>query len=156
MIIPEKAVPGGAVQFCLPAGHGLLQGGKRQLLVGPLAVLAVTLHVLELEHHVKLVGILAGILLRQFRSHACRLSDSHNVVFGQYFPVHLLQVFVNVGTVHAVRSEAAVQALNLAVRHFLCLRDHADDVHAEAVDSFVAPPGHHVEYFLSYFGIIPV
>ena len=57
---------------------------------------------------------------------------------------------------YAIRIKAAVEPMHLAVRHLLRLGDHADDVHAEAVDPLVAPPGHHVKHFFAYPGIVPV
>ena len=59
---------------------------------------------------------------------------------------------MDIGTMYTVRAKIAI----LAVRHFLGLGNHTDDVHAETVDALVAPPRHHIKYFPAHFGIIPV
>ena len=56
-----------------------------------------------------------------------------------------------VGAVVPVKS-----SLHLSVRHLLGLGDHADHIHAEAVDPLLAPPGHHVKDFLPYLRVVPV
>ena len=81
MVMPEKAVPCRAVQLCLPAGQGLFQGGEGQLFICPLTVFAVAFDVLELEYHIELAGILAGVLFCRLCGYACRLADCHDIIF---------------------------------------------------------------------------
>ena len=110
----------------------------------------------KLEHHIQFPGILAGVLLRQFRGNARRLSHGHDIIFGQHLPVHLLQISVDIGPVYAVWIKAPIETVYLTVRHFFRLGDHADDVHAEPVDPFLTPPGHHIENFPAHLLVIPV
>ena len=110
----------------------------------------------KLEHHVQLMLIFTGIQLCLLRCHARRLAYREKVIFGQNLFIHLLQILMYIRSVHAVGSEISVFSVSGSVRHFLCLRDHADHIHAEAINSLFAPPGHHIVHFLTYFRIIPV
>ena len=63
---------------------------------------------------------------------------------------------MDVGAVYRIGAVVAVQTLDLAVGQFFYLGDHADHIHAEAIDAFVTPPGHHVKDLLAYLRVIPV
>ena len=43
-----------------------------------------------------------------------------------------------------------------AIGEALILGDHADDVHAEAVDPLFTPPGHHIVYFMAEGRVFPI
>ena len=58
---------------------------------------------------------------------------------------------------YTVRAEISVKtAANLSLREGLILGNHADYVHAEAIDSLVAPEFHHIIDFLADLFIFPV
>ena len=50
--------------------------------------------------------------------------------------------------------ESAIR--NLSIRQSFRFGDHADDIHTEAVDAFLAPPVHHIENFFSNRRVLPV
>ena len=76
---------------------------------------------------------------------------------GEDAPVHFLKIFVDMRTVAYIGTKASIQSVfDRSVRKSRILGNHADDIHAEAIDSLLAPPVHHIEYFIADPGIFPV
>ena len=112
---------------------------------------------LKVEDHIQLGAFVVGVPFRLIHSYPGRLTDSHDVVAGEYTAVHFLKEFMYAGTVADIGVGVAVHAVeDFSVRIRLDLADHGDDIHAETVNSLVAPPGHHIVYFVAHFGILPV
>ena len=65
---------------------------------------------------------------------------------------------MNAGAVDHVGTEISVffSGRHCAVRKALVLAEKAYDVHAETVDSFLAPPGHHIVDFPPHLRVFPV
>ena len=113
---------------------------------------------LKLKSHAQLRAVLVGIAASLVDGQAGAFAHRQQVVAGQDLPVHLLQIAVDVGAIDHIGAEIAVLAagLQLSVRHLGGLGNHADDIHAEAVHSLVAPPAHHLKNFLPNGRIVPV
>ena len=155
-----QGVPCDIRKAFLPFGQVCLQIHQIHLFGRPLAVgIMVQTGVLKLENHVQLCALGIGIFFCLFQSDAGAFANGHDVILGKNTPVHFLQVFVDTGPVagavgnHAVGIQVAVQG---QIGHTVGLGDHGDNIHAEAVDTLVAPPGHHVENLIPDFGIFPV
>ena len=153
VVVPEQAVPRIPAQAELPLREVFLHIGELRLAVVPFAGLAaIGIHELKLEHHAELLAVVAGIFLCLFDRHAGALAHSHQVVVREHARVHFLQIFV---LVRAVRG-ADLAALFGGLKEFRRLRDQADDIHAEAVDTLLAPPVHHIEHGVADLRVIPV
>ena len=113
---------------------------------------------LELEDHAQLMRILSGVLLCFLDGHARRFAHGHQVIAGQHPRVHFLQVFMHMRTVNAVCAKVSITADGgvRVIRHFIGFRNHAYDIHAEAVHALVAPPCHHAVHVVAQFRILPV
>ena len=113
---------------------------------------------LELKYHVQLIARAGRVLFRFVDRDAGSLTDRHDVMLAKHTAVHLLQVLVDTRAVADIRRQVPVKAIRyLAVREGLDLRDHADDIHAETVDTLLsAPPVHHVEDLIADFRVLPV
>ena len=157
VVAEENAVPGHFIQTLLPLGKVLLERHERHLSGGPFELrVSVETYMLELEDHVELGAFAVGVFFGLFERDARRLADGHNVKFGENFLVHLLQVLVDVRPVGRASAVTVELVHERRVGQAGRLGDQADDVHTEAVDSLLAPAGHHIENFLSDSGIVPV
>ena len=110
----------------------------------------------KLKYHVQLMGILTGILLCFFHGNAGSLAYGHDIVSGQHFFVHFLQIIMHMRAMHAIGAKITVQAMHFSVRHIFRLGNHTDHIHTEAINALFTPPGHHIEDFLTHRRIIPV
>ncbi len=63
---------------------------------------------------------------------------------------------MDIRTVYAVRRVISVEISHRTVRHFRCLGNQADYIHTESVDTFIAPPGHHIEDIFADIRVVPV
>ena len=157
MISQKQAVPGQALQFGLPFAHDLTEALEICAAVRPFSVFSVVQsHMLKLEHHVQFLSIRPGVLFGFFNGDAGALPYCHQIIAGQYFPVHFLKVFVYMGAVHASGKGIGGSGIEFAVRKSGLLGDHADHIHTEAVDALFTPPVHHGEDIPAYRRIIPV
>ena len=113
----------------------------------------------ELEHHVELC---AGRVREQqdvVAAHAGALADRHGAgATVEDLASHLGEVFVQVRTFRKVRETLTPRAPGVddAVGHARVLRDQVDDIHAEAVDTAVEPPVHHLVDGGAHVGVVPV
>ena len=110
---------------------------------------------LKLENHIKLAAINVCIFLCLLSIYAWTLTYSNQAILRQHLFVHLTQIFVDVWAVTACVSSVAISILR-SIRQTRILGNHTDYIHTEAIDSFVAPPGHHLKDFLANLRIIPV
>ena len=159
VVVPVERVPGLALQLQLPFVESRAKLREMRLLVRPFAGQRARdgLDVLEMEDHPKLRALGICILLRLVHGHASCLADGQKVIFRQHAAVHFLQELVDPRAVVDVGAvEAKVAHGGLAIREALILGDHADNVHTEAVDSLLAPPGHHVEDLVTDLRVLPI
>ena len=63
---------------------------------------------------------------------------------------------MDVRAVYTVRAIIAVKVCHFSVGHLGGFRNHANDVHTEAVYALIAPPGHHIKDIFSDGGVIPI
>ena len=158
VVAEEEAVPRLAVQLCLPFAQYLFQEQHRNLFRAPRPVFSGDVHMLELEDHAQLMRILSGVLLCLLDGHARRFAHGHQVIAGQHPRVHFLQILMHMRTVNAVCAKVSITADGgvRVIRHFIGFRNHAYDIHAEAVHALVAPPCHHAVHVVAQFRILPV
>ena len=160
MVSKKQAVPCFSLKLLLPLDHGLFE--RLEIISGcspfaKLRMLGSVLHMLELENHVQLTAIFSCIFLCLFYGDTGCFPNCHDIIFRKNFTVHFLKEFVNPWSMNTVRAEISIKtAANLSIREGLVLGNHADHVHAEAVDSFVAPEFHHVINFLTDLFVFPV
>ena len=145
----------------LPMGQVLLEGDELEglgveLAAGPVG----EADVLELEDHVELtsggVGVESGLGARG----PGHLSDGQDVAGPRCedLLVHLVQELMDAGAVGDGGEGVAVE-VTLAlgrVSDRVGLGDEVDDVHAEAVDAAVQPPGHHLVDGAAHLRVLPV
>ena len=158
-MIPQKqAVPRLPLQFCLPFTHDLLKLPQIHTGIIPFAKPAVSqIGMFKLEYHVQLLLRLPCVSLCLRNCNPCRFSNSHNIITGQHFLVHLLQELMHPGTIHDMFSQIPIQPIVcLAVREFLIFGNHTDHIHAETVNPLITPPAHHIIYRISGMFIFPV
>ena len=159
VVVPVERIPGLPLQLGLPFVEGLAKLRKVRLLRRPFAAESAGdgFDMLKMENHAELRALGIGIFLGFVHGHAGRLADGQKVILRKDAAVHLLQVLVDTRAVVDVGAvEAQVADRVLTVRETLVLGDHADDVHAEAVDALLAPPGHHVEDLVADLRVLPV
>ena len=159
VVVPVQAVPRLAIQTGLPAGLYFFNIRQLPRVFGfPLTALAaVNIHQFKLEHHVQLMAILARVQAGKLRVDVGVLAHRHAVVVAQHTAVHLLQVFMHTGTVGTLVGIVAVQTIG--AKWPVCisgLGDHADDVHAKAVDALLEPEVHHVKDLIANLRVLPV
>ena len=161
VIVEVERVPGLALKLQLP----LVEDGAdirhlrfaRRPLVDDAALAVFRADVLKLEDHAEFLAVAAGVLLGLVDRDARCLADGQQVVMREHAIVHFLQVLVDARPVADVRREVAVAVcLEGAVWEGLVFGDHRDDIHAEAVDALLAPPGHHVEDGIAHLRVLPV
>ncbi|MNI82887.1 hypothetical protein D3C73_1396440 [compost metagenome] len=114
MIVQVNTVPGFPLQLGLPFAYDLFKAGQLPRRNLPLAGRPrIDAHQLELEHHIQLFSVASGKQNCVLRRHVDRLPDRHDIVFGQHFPVHLLQKLMHARSVDvmlpASRSVRAVR-----------------------------------------------
>ena len=158
VIVPVQAVPRLALELILPFVQDRAEYGELRLLIGPFSDRSrYAVNMLKLEDHVQLGLLFVCVFFCLFNRDVTGLTDREQVIFGKHAAVHFLQIFMYVRAVADIRGKAAVQSVcDRAVRVGRILGDHADDVHAEAVDPLVAPPGHHIEDSVAHLWILPV
>ena len=145
----------------LPMGQVLLKGDELEglgveLAAGPVG----EADVLELEDHVKLasggVGVEGGLASRG----SGHLANGDDVAGPgcEDLLVHLVEELVDARPVgHRGEGVAVEVALALGrVGERVGLGDEVDDVHAEAVNTALQPPGHHLVNGAAHLGILPV
>ena len=157
MVSKEEAVPCLALKLRLPCCHDAFEIFERYAFVRPFAVFsACQLNQLELEYHAELFAVCGCIFFCLLDRDTGTLADGHQIIFGKNFFVHLLQILMHVRSVYTagIAVESAIR--NLSIRQSFRFGDHADNVHPEAVDAFLAPPVHHIENFFSYGRVFPV
>ena len=157
MVSKEEAVPCLALKLRLPCCHDAFEIFERYAFVRPFAVCsACQLNQLELEYHAELFAVCGCIFFCLLDRDTGTLTDRHQIIFGKDFLVHLLQILMNMRSVYAAGVTVESAFRNLSIRQSFRLGDHADDIHTEAVDAFLAPPVHHIENFFSYGRVFPV
>ena len=158
VVVKEEGVPRLALEVILPLGQVLAHEADGLRLVGPLAELALRLHVLKLEDHAQLAAVHVGVLGGFLDGDAGGLADGQKVVLAEHLLVHFLEELVYARAVLGVLVVAAVDSAggHRAVRQAGHLGDQADDVHAETVDALLAPPVHHVKHSVADLRVLPV
>ena len=159
MITPVKRIPCTAFQLGLPFAHNLFQIGQRNLLIIPFKSLAtVQIHVLKLKYHIQFSAFAVGIFFCLFNGNTSAFTNCQQIIMGQYFFIHFLKIFMYMRAIAYIRTKITVffPILRCNVRHSFCFGDHADYVHTETINAFIAPPGHHLENIVSHCGIFPV
>ena len=112
---------------------------------------------LKLENHIQFTAVQVGIFFRFLHGYACRLTNRNQIKFGQYLLIHFLQVFMDTRTIAHIGAVISVQTIMYnTVRVCGVFGNHTDNIHAEAIHPFLAPPGHHVKNFLAHLLIFPV
>ena len=86
------------------------------------------------------------------------LSYGHNIVFTQYFPVHLLEKFMYSRSICTSGIITSVSFIlnHRPVRKTLIFRKKRNYIHPESIDSFIQPEPQDIIYFLPHFRIFPV
>ena len=157
MVSKEEAVPCLALKLRLPCCHDAFEIFERYAFVRPFAVFsACQLNQLELEYHAELFAVCGCIFFCLLDRDTGTLANRHQIVFGEDFPVHLLQILMNVRSVYAAGITVESALRNFSVRQPFRFGDHADDIHPETVNAFFTPPVHHIENFFSNRWILPV
>ena len=102
---------------------------------------------LELEDHIELRPCGVGIFLCLLERHTRTLTDRHQIKPREDGFSHFLQILMDMRPVRAdIRISVETSSHDSRVRQTLRLGNERNDIHAEAVDSLLAPAGHHVEY----------
>ena len=158
MIIKEETVPRLSLQLVLPFVHDAAEVSQLRLLIRPFSNGTLDkLYMLKLEDHSQLGAIVVCVFLCLFDCYACSFTNGEQIVMGEDTPVHFLKIFMDMRAVAYVGSQGAVQSvLDRSVREGGILGNHADNIHAEAIDSLLAPPVHHVKDLIADLGIFPV
>ena len=161
MVVPVQAAPGLPFQLQLPLVEDLADAGHPGLSAVPFAdqlFLHDTVGVFKVEDHTQLRTICRRIFFCLIDRDTAGLTDRQEIVFRQDFPIHFLQKLVDAGTVDDVRTEIPVLLARRdgTIRETLVLTEKTDYIHAEAVDSLLAPPCHHVIDFTPHLRIFPI
>ena len=161
VIIPVQAVPCLPFQLRLPLIQDRPDIGQFRFLVSPLPYHLLrgfqSICVFKVKHHSKLRALIIGIFLRLIYRHSGCLAYSQKVVFAQHPAVHLLKKLMNSGSIANIGAKISINTISHdSIRKSLILRDHADHIHTEAIDSLLAPPSHHIKHFIPHLLIFPV
>ena len=158
MIIKEETVPRLSLQLVLPFVHDAAEVSQLRLLIRPFSDRApYEIHMLKLEDHSQLGAIVVCVFLCLFDRYACSFTNGEQIVMGEDTPVHFLKIFVDTRAVAYIGAKASIQSVfDRSVRKSRILGNHADNIHAKTIDSLLAPPVHHIEYFIADLWIFPV
>ena len=161
VVVPVERVPGAPFELGLPFVEDGADVCELWLARCPFfddaAFAVLTADVFELENHAEFFAVAARVFFRLINRDAGCFADGQQVVFREHALVHFLQEFMDARAADAVWGEIAVAVgFHGAVREALVFRNHADDVHAEAVDALVAPECHEVVDLVADFWVLPV
>ena len=157
VVFPEQAVPGHRIQSFLPFGEDGFQIPQIEAAVRPfVGAVGVHVHVLELEDHIQLPPVAAGIFSGFLQGDPGTFPHRQGVVAVQDFSAHFLKIFVDPGTVGSfVEAGVSVDPWS-SVGEGGILGDQAYHVHAESIHALVQPPVHHGEDIPADGWIFPV
>ena len=143
VVFDIQAVPGLALQFVLPVGHGPLQLPQVKGHTDHIGHEAVGLHVGEGDHLVQhLARSLGHIAQSHVRGGLGALPHHEAVVVVQHVLLELHQVLIDRGLVDEVLHPVGHRQGRIAVGQALVLGDEGDDVLPEAVHAHVQPEAH--------------
>ena len=152
-------IPGFALEIQLPAVQDRAHVIERRAVVAPLSQFRTVVQavvVLKSEHHVQLFAVRVGIA-QGIGGRSAGFPHGQQVVLAEHALAHFLQIAVRGLGVQVLGAGDVIEFAGSdgpVVKAFLA--DHADHVHAKAVDALVAPPGHHIEDGVPDLGIGPV
>ena len=99
------------------------------------------MHMIKMKNHIQFSPVGCCIRHRLIRAGMRCFSDCHNVIFAQYFPVHLLQKLVHSRTACTSRIIASVGLIlnHRTIRISRIFGNQCDHIHTESVNSLVQP-----------------
>ena len=164
VVVPVQRTPGVTLQGGLPVVQDALELGQLVRCVGPLAAqiavrVVIHAHVIEVEDHVQLTGVVASPQLSVLGAGRAGLAHGHHVVAAEGLAGELLHPRVHHGAVRdneRNRGSVLLKVGGGVIRVALGLGDDIDSVQAEAVNALVQPPADHGVQVLANLLVLPV
>ena len=155
MVFDIQSVPTLLIQALLPVIVNFFQFLQLKACINPAIDYAIRFHMLEMEHHIKFLLVVAYVVEGNFWRHHRSLANGHSIIFAPNF-FKLLQKFVHARAVLVMLHTSCRRHQGETVGKSLPFADKGNNVLTETVNPLIKPKLHNIFYLFTNLGVVHI